>query len=165
MPHALTASTPSNLAAVIQMAGTGLSQAKIAKALGISKKTVWTMLAQPDVATKVAQLRAALRVVLAEGIQAVAPPALDWAKRLAEEQKDPKAFDAVMRGLHAGEKIAASASGENRPQAQPAQQVQVLVAPGWVKGPWQAQAKVVDAASTPALPVKPSHISLPPDDL
>ncbi len=134
MPHPLTASTPSNVAAVVQMAGTGLSQEKIAKALGISKKTVWTILAHPDVATKVAALRAGLRVVMTEGMVAVAPPALEWAQKIAVEQKDPKGFDQVMRAVHAIEQVAVSLSGENRPVKPAGPTIQVAVLPGWSKG-------------------------------
>jgi len=88
-------------------------------------------------------------------------PALHvWLKEVIEGKVDARDADMLSRALLNLEKVAASASGENRPQAQPVQQVQVVVAPGWTKAK-PGQATVVDAPALPPKQYKPS----PPDDL
>jgi Homeodomain-like domain-containing protein len=159
MSHPITAITPQNITKVLELAASGHTQPAIAKALGISVRSVQRILADPLAKQALADLRLVLRVQALQGAQAIVPDAQTWLAEVVKAKTSAKDADALSRALLNLEKVAASASGENRPLTQPAQQVQVLVAPGWVKGPWQGQAKVVEA--TP----KPYALPSPPDDL
>jgi hypothetical protein len=157
MSHPVTAATPTAVITAIEMVAGGHTQAAVAKVLGCSVRTVGRILADPAVKQALADLRLVLRAKTLQGVQAVTPGLHVWLKEMVEAKTSAKDADALSRALLNLEKTAASASGENRPQAQLAQQVQVVIqpnlvkiAPGWVKSK-QAPAAPSPAA-IPALP-------------
>ncbi len=91
------------------------------------------MLEDPLVKQAVADLRRAIRVKALEGVQ-VLTPAIYQRLAATVDHGAAKDIDALSRAALNLEKTAASASGENRPQAaQPPAVVQVAIAPGWGK--------------------------------
>jgi hypothetical protein len=151
MSHPITAITPQNITKVLELAASGHTQSAIAKALGISVRSVQRILADPLAKQALADLRLVLRVQALQGAQAIVPDTQTWLAEVVKAKTSAKDADALSRALLNLEKVAASASGENRPQAQPGQQVNVVVTPGWVKAPGQAQATVMQAAPKPVL--------------
>jgi hypothetical protein len=93
----------------------GLSQERIAQALDVSKSYVQTILRRPDVGELATSYRQAIIVQQMAHVVSLNDKA--WtAADAALSAGDTRGFDAVTRGLAAMEKIAASASGENRPK-------------------------------------------------
>lgn len=98
----------------VQLLAIGVPQGEIANMFQVSRQTIWRYLKTPEVAEALESWRQTIRVTnlqrLAEGNLA---KAYDMAER-AMKDGDAKGYDATMRGIAAGEKIAASASGEAR---------------------------------------------------
>jgi hypothetical protein len=149
MSHPTTAITPHNVTKALEMAAAGQTQPAIAQALGISVRSVTRMLSEPLAKQRLAELRLAVRVKTLAGCKAIAPPALDWARDLAEKKDNPKGFDQVARGLANLERAASSASGEALAAREaPHQTLNVLIAP-WALG----QAPPVHPAPVPQVKV------------
>ncbi len=151
MSHPVTATTTENVITAIEMTASGHTQSAIAKTLGISVRSVARMLADPSVKQALAGLRLALRARALDGARAIVPAAQAWLREVVEGKTSAKDADALSRALLNLEKVAASASGETRPQAQQAQQVNVVVTPGWSKG----DGHMATVQTVPATVVKP----------
>lgn len=98
---------------IAAMGALGVSRRVAATALRLPPSTVGKVLSSPHVQDLIGRFREAIRADSLE--RAVTINTKAW--QLADEvltKKDPRGFDSVMRGLHATEKIAASASGEAR---------------------------------------------------
>ncbi len=158
MPKSVVNYLPSVVKAV-ELAATGQSHPVIAKVLGCSVRTVDRLLSDPQVKQALSVLRQGLRVKALESAQANATGLQEWLAEVIKAKKDPKAADALSRAILNQEKAVASASGENRPHAQPAQQVEINVAPGWLpKEPWSpGLAKPVIVVQNAAKPPVTGH--------
>ena len=132
-----TKSTPETVAQIVALSASGYTHEAIASACKVSVSTIKRVLAKGDAKQRVAELRAAIRAKTLEGVKAVTPKVLKLLDKTVTEGKDLKGIDALARATHALEKTAASASGENKPETQQAQQVIVQVLPGWSKGDGQ----------------------------
>jgi predicted transcriptional regulator len=97
-----------------QMKSLGVGNHKIADMLRISRSSVNTILARPQVQEFISQTREAIRHVTLAQVQQAQEGVGDWLKEVIQS-KDAKSFDSVARGVLALEKTSASASGENRP--------------------------------------------------
>ena len=93
----------------------GLSRQRISTALGVSMAMVEGIAKDPGMHAFITKVREAIRAETLAGLQTVQGPILDWIGD-SVNGKDAKTFDYVTRGLSALEKVAASASGETRPQ-------------------------------------------------
>lgn len=152
MGHPIVHNTPQNVVKAVELVASGQTYAQVAKVLHCSVRSVRRMLAPPEVKQAVVTLRTALRVKALEGAQAIIPAAQVWLREVVEGRTSAKDADALSRALLNLEKVAASASGENRPQAQPPVTVNVVSAPGWGK-PKLGQAIVTSVtAQHPAIP-------------
>ena len=100
---------------VARLAAAGESKAGISRATLMSTKLVDDILARPDISVYVTTVRDAIRSTTLEHIQNLQGKV--WA-RVADsvDLADSKEFGAWMEGTAQMEKIAASASGEARPQ-------------------------------------------------
>ena len=97
--------------AVLRSQGVPVHQ--IGKALGVHITAVAQALKDPGVIGQIQVIRERLRGINLVSAHAIAEKAWTLAEN-AIENDDAKSFDAATRGLHAMEKIAASASGENQ---------------------------------------------------
>ena len=164
MSHPVVHNTPQNIVKAVELVASGKTHAQTAKVLGCSVSSVKRMLSDPVVKQALADLRAWLRVQALQSAQAIVPAAQEWLREVVEKKTNAKDADALSRALLNLEKVNASASGENRPQAaqQPAV-VRVTVLPGWVKGGPQPPKMVGGILTThadwkepaKALPAKP----------
>lgn len=68
---------------------------------------------RPETQAEIDKFRMLLRGLVMQKLSELAEPAWDLAQACVKRH-DPRGFDATMRGLAAGEKIAVSASGEAR---------------------------------------------------
>lgn len=80
---------------------------------GRSRDTLRQLAKEPEVQEMIRTHREAMKLVIAEKTPQLAETALNKAQA-SVDAADPKAFDSWMRGIHATEKTAASASGESR---------------------------------------------------
>jgi hypothetical protein len=133
MSHPVTAITPANVIKAIELAATGHTQSAIGKVLKISVRSVQRILSEPSRKQAVAELRQVLSAKTVQSVQVVTPALHVWLKEVIEGKVDARDADMLSRALLNLEKVAASASGENRPQAQPPVTVNVVSAPGWLK--------------------------------
>jgi len=133
MGHPVTAITPQNLTKVLELAASGHTQSAIAKTLGISVRSVQRMLSDPLVKQALTDLRLVLRVQALQGAQAIVPAAQAWLAEVVKGKTSAKDADALSRALLNLEKVASSASGENREPKGGASGtvVQIAVLPGW----------------------------------
>jgi len=97
-----------------QMKSLGVSTHKIADMLRMSRASVNTILARPQVQEFISQTREAIRHVTLAQVQQAQENIGTWLQEVIQS-RDPKAFDAISRGVLALEKTSSSASGENRP--------------------------------------------------
>lgn len=148
MSHPVTATTAQNAAKAAELVASGQTYSQVAKTLHISVRSVQRILSDPLVKQALAQLRLGLRAHALAGAQAIVPAAQAWLREVVEGKTSAKDADALSRALLNLEKVAASASGENKPTFQPAQQVNVMVGPGWVKSK-PAQVTVVQTVDAP----------------
>jgi len=151
MSHPPLSATPAAVITAIEMVAAGHTHEQVGKVLGCSPRTVRRILAPPEVKQALADLRLVLRAKTLQGVQVIAPALHVWLKEVIEGKVDARDADMLSRALLNLEKVAASASGENKPTFQPGQQVQVVVHPDWVKSK-PAQATVTSVTSTPTLP-------------
>jgi hypothetical protein len=145
MGHPIIHNTPPNIAKAVELTASGKTHAETAKALGCSVSSVKRMLSDPLVKQALAELRAALRVQALQGAQAIVPAAQAWLAEVVKGKTSAKDADALSRALLNLEKVASSASGENREPkgGNSGTVVQIAVAPGW--GPPPKDPKVVTA--------------------
>lgn len=86
--------------------------------MDLAHSAVDEILARPDVREYADRLRQAIRVEAQTRIQQLTGRVYDWVDEVAES-RDSKAFDNLMRGLVALERVSASASGDaNKTQTQ-----------------------------------------------
>lgn len=98
---------------VLTLKAQGLSNEKISKATGVGIRAVTDLVKDPGNQAEIAARRLFLKSRTSQRLEALLEPAWDMAHQAAVT-RDAKTFDAAMRGLHAGEKISASISGENQ---------------------------------------------------
>lgn len=91
----------------------GLPKTKIAKVLDLPLGRVSEVLDRPGIAEMRDRMREAIRVQTLGAVQQVQEQTWGWLAEVVA-RKDPRAFDAITRGLAALERTASSASGENR---------------------------------------------------
>src|SRR5216683_1254953 len=132
MAHSIVHNTPPNIAKAVELTASGKTHAETAKVLGCSVSSVKRMLSDPLVKQALAELRAALRVQALQGAQAIVPAAQAWLAEVVKGKTSAKDADALSRALLNLEKVASSASGENRePKGGASPTVQIAVLPGW----------------------------------
>ena len=96
------------------MKASGMRDKEIGRAMQLSPSTVRAHTSTPDALAHIERWRRLFRSEALERAQGVQGDA--WARVAGSlERDDARAFDAYTRGLHAIERIAASASGENKP--------------------------------------------------
>lgn len=115
-PRTATSGRNEQLAVTLHLQGH--ENAGIAKALDISRDSVSLILNRPHVKEFMAQAREAAKAVVLAGVVQTQAKAMQWLDQVATKKDDPKAFDAVARGIQSLERTGASASGETRPQVQ-----------------------------------------------
>ena len=104
--------TAQDLERIAVMRSQGIAVDRIGAALQVHKGSVREALKDPSVKGQIAFFRERLRGTQIVAATAIAQKAWEKAE-LALEQEDAKSWDAYTRGIHAMEKVAASASGEN----------------------------------------------------
>ena len=109
--------TPAEEEQIAKMAAVGVGIRDIATRLRRSRDAVGAVLATPEVQEFMRQCREATRTITLAGVHETQTKAMDWLGEVVES-RDPRAFDAVSRGVLNLEKTAASASGEARAQVQ-----------------------------------------------
>jgi hypothetical protein len=158
MSHPVTATTAKNVTKALELVAAGQTYAQVAKTLHISVRSVQRILSEPLVKQALADLRLVHRVQSIDRARVITPKVYDLLEH-AVDAGDYKGTDYAARAALSLEKVGASASGENRPLAQPTQQVVVTVAPGWVKPkPGEATMTSVTSAPAPAHPVIPKEL-------
>lgn len=96
----------------------GVSKRRIVDVMDVARSSVDEILARPDVVEYANRLRAAVRLEAQTRIQQLTGKVYDWVDEVATS-RDSKAFDNVMRGLVALERVSASTSGDaNKTQTQ-----------------------------------------------
>ena len=98
---------------ILTMKAQGISNDRISKALGIGNRQVKEIAANPQNQAEIHARRLFLKSRTSQRLEALIEPAWDMAHEAAVN-RDAKAYDAAMRGLHAQEKISASVAGENQ---------------------------------------------------
>lgn len=105
--------TAQDLERLAVMRSQGVTVQQIGKALGVHYGSVIQALKDPMVIGQIQVFRERLRGTNVIAAHAIAEKA--WSKaEVALDAEDAKSFDAYTRGIHAMEKVAASASGENQ---------------------------------------------------
>lgn len=99
-----------------QMHGLGMSNMRIAQALGMSHTTVAQILQKPDIAEFARQIRETTKPIVLANIQRAVITAGAKLNEVLDNEKY-KDFDMLARGMYSLEKTAASAAGENKPVA------------------------------------------------
>jgi hypothetical protein len=172
MAHPIVHNTPQNIVKAVELTASGQTHAQVAKVLHCSISSVKRMLSDPLVKQALTDLRLALRVQALQGAQAIVPAAQAWLAEVVKGKTSAKDADALSRALLNLEKVAASASGENRQAAQSAQQIKIAVMPGWgapkgsPKAPMPPGFQIVelDDPSQGTQPPKPALPALPGPD-
>lgn len=133
MGRPIVHNTPQNVVKAVELTASGQTHAQVAKVLHCSVSSVKRMLSDPLVKQALADLRAALRVQALAGAQAIVSDAQKWLAEVVKGKTSAKDADALSRALLNLEKVAASASGENREPKGGGSgvTVQVAVLPGW----------------------------------
>lgn len=108
--------TPAEINQVAILAAGGSSKASISRDTRMSMDLVNKILNQPDTQAYMAKCREAIRSVALDGMVQAQESAVQWVKEVAEAKADPKAFELVTRGMSNLERVASSASLENKPQ-------------------------------------------------
>ena len=107
--------SPAELEAVAEMASAGASRRSISNDLYRSEDFIAKILARPDVIAYMGRCREAIRSVTLDGMVKIQQDAVTWAQQIADAKDDPKALELVTRSMSNMERVAASASGENKP--------------------------------------------------
>lgn len=98
----------------VMCAGT-LSVAEISRGLNLAKTRVAEILGQTDTQSLIADFRGLVRAHAMSQSLDIAVKGMAWVNEAIDERA-PKTFDLVTRGLSNMEKVWSSASGETRPQ-------------------------------------------------
>lgn len=105
--------TPAVVDQVAAMTAMGVSAKKAAEALNLSSSTINKIRGQAEVKVLIGRLRESIREVALSHIAKTQEATWAWLSKVISAE-DPKAFDAITRGLSALEKISSSTSGEAR---------------------------------------------------
>ena len=99
---------------VAVMTAAGIGAIPMGKALGIGHNTIYTIQARPQVQAQIEEVRLRLRDIVMQQQETITTKAYEWLGSVVDKKDDPKAFDALTRGLGNMERTAASVSGEAR---------------------------------------------------
>lgn len=108
--------TPADIESVAEMKAAGASNMSISRDTRMSVNLVEQILRHPDTQAYMAKCREAIRSMALDKLVEVQRKAMEWIDTVAESKLEPKTFDALARGLGNLERMASSASGENKPQ-------------------------------------------------
>lgn len=107
--------TPAELETVAELAAAGASRASISRDTRMSHYLVTRILARPDVLAYMTRCREAIRSMTMDGIVKIQEETVSWARDVAVAKQDAKSLELVTRSMANLEKVAGSASGENKP--------------------------------------------------
>ena len=111
--RAATVVDEANIAA---LPAAGVSRNKIVEVLDLTKTRVDEILRRPEVREFAGRVRQAIQVQQLATVQETLDSTSQWLQDVIK-LRDPRAFDAITRGLAALERVASSASGENQRQS------------------------------------------------
>lgn len=96
------------------MAAAGMNAHEIGRAMLLARTTIDDQIKSPELQARLQRWRELFRAQALEQAQGIQIKAWTLANQALDEG-DAKSFDAVTRGISAMERVAASASGENKP--------------------------------------------------